>query len=160
MSLKVVFKAGSFGRLLFGIFSYMSRGRRGGGNVEIGFIDFQGLWKGRKTAVSFSGLSLNRHFHGPVALLPVVHADLLICSNMLCFASCMRRAASVSLMVAATRLRALMLSPGRRNCCGRSSESSLRRRLYRWPLDRGARHQNGICHKPSIFLLFLRFILP
>jgi len=131
MSLKVVFKAGSFGRLLFGIFSYMSRGRRGGGNVEIGFIDFQGLWKGRKTAVSFSGLSLNRHFHGPVALLPVVHADLLICSNMLCFASCMRRAASVSLMVAATRLRALMLSPGRRNCCGRSSESSF---------------SSGVCH--------------
>jgi hypothetical protein len=32
--------------------------------VGIGFIDFQGLWKGRKTAPSFSGLSINRHFHG------------------------------------------------------------------------------------------------
>jgi hypothetical protein len=32
--------------------------------VEIGFIDFQGLWEGRKTAPSFSGLSINRHFHG------------------------------------------------------------------------------------------------
>src|ERR1035437_465690 len=38
------------------------RGRRGGGNVGIGFIDFQGLWEGRKTAPSFSGLSINRHF--------------------------------------------------------------------------------------------------
>ena len=26
------------------------RGRRGGGNVKIGFIDFQGLWEGRETA--------------------------------------------------------------------------------------------------------------
>jgi hypothetical protein len=40
------------------------RRRRGGGNVEIGFIDFQGLWEGRETAPSFSGLSTNRHFHG------------------------------------------------------------------------------------------------
>jgi len=32
--------------------------------VGIGFIDFQGLWEGRKTALSFSGLSINRHFHG------------------------------------------------------------------------------------------------
>jgi hypothetical protein len=40
------------------------RHRRGGGNVGIGFIDFQGLWEGRKTAPSFSGLSTNRHFHG------------------------------------------------------------------------------------------------
>jgi hypothetical protein len=28
------------------------------------FFDFQGLWKGRKTAPSFSGLSISRHFHG------------------------------------------------------------------------------------------------
>jgi hypothetical protein len=34
-----------------------------GGNVGIGFIDFQGLWEGGKTAPSFSGLSTNRHFH-------------------------------------------------------------------------------------------------
>ena len=40
------------------------RGRRGGGNVGIGFIDFQGLWEGRETARSFSSLSMNRHFHG------------------------------------------------------------------------------------------------
>jgi hypothetical protein len=40
------------------------RRRRGGGNVGIGFIDFQGLWEGGKTAPSFSGLSTNRHFHG------------------------------------------------------------------------------------------------
>jgi hypothetical protein len=40
------------------------RHRRGGGNVGIGFIDFQGWWEGGKTAPSFSGLSTNRHFHG------------------------------------------------------------------------------------------------
>src|SRR5664279_628006 len=40
------------------------RHRRVGGNVEIGFIDFQGLWEGGKTSPSFSGLSANRHFHG------------------------------------------------------------------------------------------------
>jgi hypothetical protein len=66
------------------------------------------LWEGRKTAPSFSGLSINRHFHGPLPLQPAVHADLLICSNMVFLACCMRRAASVSLMVAATRLRALI----------------------------------------------------
>jgi hypothetical protein len=27
--------------------------------------DFQGLWEGRKTASSFSGLSIDRHFLGP-----------------------------------------------------------------------------------------------
>src|ERR1035441_2504109 len=43
--------------------NHYARGRRGGGNVGIGFIDFQGLWEGRKTALSFSGLSINRHFH-------------------------------------------------------------------------------------------------
>jgi hypothetical protein len=32
--------------------------------VGIGFIDFQGLWEGRKTALLFSALSINRHFHG------------------------------------------------------------------------------------------------
>jgi len=55
MSLKGVFEAGSFGRLLFGMFSYMSRGCRGGGNVGIGFIDFQGLWKGGKQSYRFPG---------------------------------------------------------------------------------------------------------
>src|ERR1035437_8658946 len=131
MSLKVAVGAGSFGRLLFGIFSYMSRSCRGGGNVGIGFIDFQGLWEDRKTALSFSGLSISRHFHGPLPLLPGAHADLLICSNMVFLACCIRRAASVSLMDAATRLSTPMLSPGRRNCCGRSSDSSF---------------SNGVCH--------------
>jgi len=41
MSLKGEFEAGSFGRLLFGMISYIARGRLGGGNVGIGFIDFQ-----------------------------------------------------------------------------------------------------------------------
>ena len=101
------------------------RRRRGGGNVGIGFIDFQGLWKGRKTALSFSGLSINRHFHRPLPLRPMVHADLLICSNIVFLACCMRRAASVSLIDAATRFSAASESPGRRNCCGRSRESSV-----------------------------------
>jgi hypothetical protein len=35
------------------------------------FFDFQGLWKGRKTAPSFSGLSISRYFHG---LLHSCHA--------------------------------------------------------------------------------------
>ena len=71
--------------------------------MEIGFIDFHGLWEGRKTAPSFSGLSLNRHFHSPLPLWRMVHADLLICSTMVLLACCMRCAAS--------RLSALMLSP-------------------------------------------------
>jgi hypothetical protein len=50
MSLNGEFEADSFGWLLFGIFSYMPRRRRGGGNVGIGFIDFQGLWEGRKNS--------------------------------------------------------------------------------------------------------------
>jgi hypothetical protein len=115
----------------FGMISYIARDRRGGGNVGIGFIDFQGLWEGRKTALSFSDLSINRHFHGPLPLRPRVHAHFPICSNMVFLACCMRRAASVSLMVAATRLSAATVNPGRRNCCGRSSESSF---------------SSGVCH--------------
>src|ERR1035438_28652 len=72
MSLKGEFEAGSFGRLLFGMISYIARGRLGGGNVGIGFIDFQGLWEGRKTALLFSGLSINRHFHGLILSPPTV----------------------------------------------------------------------------------------
>src|ERR1035437_11148288 len=115
----------SVGRLLFGKISYIARSRRGGGNVGISFIDFQGLREGRKTAPSFSGLSINRHFHRPLPLRRMVHADLLICSNMVFLACCMRRAASVSLIDAGTRFSAPRESPGRRNCCGRSSESSV-----------------------------------
>jgi hypothetical protein len=50
------------------------RRNRGSGNVKIGFIDFQGLWEGRKTALSFSWLSINRHFHGllPWRVMPPV----------------------------------------------------------------------------------------
>jgi len=91
--------------------------------VEIGFIDFQGWWEGRKTAPSFSGLSINRHFHGPLPLQPTPQADLFISSNIWFLACCMRRAASASLMDAATRISAAMESPGLRNRCGRSSES-------------------------------------
>ena len=40
---------------------------RGGGNVKIGFIDFQGLWEGRETAYRFPGFPSNRHFHGLLA---------------------------------------------------------------------------------------------
>jgi len=31
--------------------------------VEIGLIDFQGRWEGWETALSFSTLSTDRHFH-------------------------------------------------------------------------------------------------
>ena len=78
-----------------------------------------------------------RAFHKPsfprsTSTAAGVHADFLISSNIVYLACCMRRAASVSLMVAATRLSAARLSPGRRNCCGRSSESSF---------------SNGVCHR-------------
>jgi hypothetical protein len=49
----------------FGFLSgIIARRNRGGGNVKISFIDFQGLWEGRETALSFSALSTDRHFHG------------------------------------------------------------------------------------------------
>ena len=35
--------------------------------------DFQGLWEGRKTALSFSGLSTYRHFLGPLFPLHALH---------------------------------------------------------------------------------------
>src|ERR1035438_1911590 len=100
----------------------MLRRCRGGGNVGIGFIDFQGWWEGRKTALPFSGLSSNRHFHGPLPMPHARHADFLISSNITFFARCIRRAASVSLIAAATRLSALILSPGRKY---RSEERSV-----------------------------------
>jgi hypothetical protein len=59
----------------------------GGGNVGIGFIDFQGLWEGRKTALSFSALSINRHFHGLIHSSPTFQAAIFVnasaqsCSN-------------------------------------------------------------------------------
>jgi hypothetical protein len=37
-----------------GIFIHPRRSR-GGGNVGIGFIDFQGVWEGRKTGLRFPG---------------------------------------------------------------------------------------------------------
>jgi hypothetical protein len=49
----------------FGFLSgIIARRNRGGGNVKISFIDFQGLWEGRETALSFSALPTDRHFHG------------------------------------------------------------------------------------------------
>jgi hypothetical protein len=96
-------------------------------------MSLKGLFEAGSTDGSFSGffhmllvvaVAVDRHFPGPLPLLPEVHADFPICSNMVYLACCMRRAASVSLIDAATRFSAAMLSPGRRNCCGRSSESS------------------------------------
>src|SRR5947207_8718851 len=52
----------ALGRLVLEINS-SRRSRRGGGNVEIGLIDFQGRWEGWETALSFSTLSTDRHFH-------------------------------------------------------------------------------------------------
>jgi hypothetical protein len=50
MNLNGGFEAGSFRRLLFVVFSYKSRNCIGGENAGFGFIEFQGLWEGRKTA--------------------------------------------------------------------------------------------------------------
>jgi hypothetical protein len=52
-----------------------------------------------------------------------LHALSRSWSKSLVLACCMRRAASVSLIVPAMRFRALMLSPGRRYCAGESSLS-------------------------------------
>ena len=55
--------------------------------MEIGLIDFQGLWEGRKTVPSFSGLSINRHFHGLASITSISQAAIFIvafiqsCSN-------------------------------------------------------------------------------
>jgi len=64
-----------------------------------------------------NSLIVFRAFHKPsfprsTSTAVRVQADLLICSNMVYLACCICRAASVSLMVAATRLSAFMLSPG------------------------------------------------
>ena len=48
------------------------RSRRGGGNVEIGLIDFQGRWEVWETVLSFSILSIDRHFH---RLLQLPHSS-------------------------------------------------------------------------------------
>jgi hypothetical protein len=64
--------------------------------MEIGLIHFQGLWEGRKTGLSFSELSINRHFHHPLPPLLVVHAHLFICTHMASLACCIRRAACSS----------------------------------------------------------------
>jgi hypothetical protein len=57
------------------------------------------------------------------ALLPSYRSYVLSRnrSNSFAFASCIRRAASVSLMAAATLFSALMLSPSRRYCAGFSN---------------------------------------
>ena len=43
---------------------YSVSGSRSGGNVKTGIIDIQGLWEARKTVVSSSAPSIDRHFHG------------------------------------------------------------------------------------------------
>ena len=58
------------------------RGRCGGGNVGIGFIDFQGLWEGRKTVPSFSALSINRHFHGLASITANSQAAIFIVASI------------------------------------------------------------------------------
>jgi hypothetical protein len=72
---------GSAKRVLsFRVLNSIHASSRGGGNVGIAPLDggspqccssdFQGWREGRKTALSFSGLSTNRHFLGPCA--PVI----------------------------------------------------------------------------------------
>ena len=137
-------KAGSFracGFLSFRGEYIASRRRRGGGNVgiaahELQFpmrlrSDSQGLWEGRKTRTIVFRAFHKPPFPRPLPQRHASYADFLICSNIVFLACCMRRAASVSLMEAATRFSAAMESPGRRNCCGRSSESSF---------------SSGVCH--------------
>src|ERR1035437_8611563 len=78
MSLKEA-KGRRSGVLSFRVLKSIHASSRGGGNVEIAphdlhlpmhsTGDFQGLWEGRKTALPFSGLSINRHFLGPFSRL-------------------------------------------------------------------------------------------
>ena len=131
VSLKGQVDAGSFGVAPFrDVFIYVSQLSRRWecGNRFYRFPRFVGRLE--------NSIIVFRAFHKPsfprsTSTAAGVHADFLICSNMVFLACCIRRAASVSLMVAATRLRALMVSPGRRNCCGRWSESSF---------------SKGVCH--------------
>jgi len=60
-------------------------------------------------------------FPRPLRIGPRAYAVSRSFSNSLLFASRIRRAASVSLMAAATRFSAFMLSPSRRYCAGLSS---------------------------------------
>ena len=85
--------------------------------------DFQGLWEGRETC-----FIVFRAFHRPPFPRPFLidlrsYAVSRIFSNSLLLACCIRRAASVSLMAAATRFKALMLSPWRRYCAGLSNSN-------------------------------------
>src|SRR5271157_5017143 len=59
---KMSLEAGRFSglRVLFFREEYIASRRRGGGDVGIGFIDFQGLWEGRKTRTI-----VFRAFHKP-----------------------------------------------------------------------------------------------
>jgi hypothetical protein len=56
--------------------------------VEIGFIDSQGLWEGRKTAPSFSGLSINRHFHGLPLSPPTFQAAIFVIASIQSCSNC------------------------------------------------------------------------
>jgi hypothetical protein len=85
---------------------------RGGGNVEIGCFDFQGLWE------RGAGFSIDRHF-----LRLLFYALSRKRGKSFALACCMRRAAPVSLRGAAMRLRAFMVSPGRRYGAGLCSAS-------------------------------------
>jgi len=55
--------------------SQVSSSSRGGGNVGIGSFDFQGLWEGRETALSFSGLPIDRHFLRPLSKPAVLSGE-------------------------------------------------------------------------------------
>ena len=55
--------------------------RRGGGNVGIGFIDFEGLWERAETALAFSALSINRPFHGLSLSSPTFQAAIFVIAS-------------------------------------------------------------------------------
>ena len=110
-----------------------SRGRRECGNRSARFLisrcTFRAISKvcgkvGKQRTIVF------RAFHKPPFPRPLriglrSYAVSRSFSNSLLFASCIRRAASVSLMAAATLFSALILSPSRRYCAGLSNSDSV-----------------------------------
>jgi hypothetical protein len=75
--------------------------------------DFQGLSKTRETAVWFSSFCTARHFHNAGSVFFYARRLRILIHNWR-LASCMSRAASVSVCAAACSSSAATLSPGRR----------------------------------------------
>ena len=86
----------------------------------------EGMWKSvvsiSKVCGKAAGFSIDRHFLPPLSR-PLFYALSRKRGKSFALACCMRRAASVSLRAAAMRLRAFMVSPGRRYGAGLCSAS-------------------------------------